>query len=219
MVSVPFCSARILPIFSMASTMSRRGTAEPISNMPKSNWSVTEMVTPSLPATTVRPSASLLVRAERGGELLADVVGGLGRGGARLAFRAVRTFSARGSAAVPQPWLLSAARAVRRPQGPARLAGRAFPASPVAPRARRLAALRRIAFRPPSAASRNPARTDRDRPRRRSAGRGTGGLHAAVALGADILQQRRFPRRSRTARRRDWRRDARRNASRCGFRR
>ncbi len=44
-----------LLIFSMASTSSRRGTAEPISYMPKSSWSVTETFTPSLVATTEMP--------------------------------------------------------------------------------------------------------------------------------------------------------------------
>ena len=52
-------AASTLPIFSIASTRSRRGRAEPISNMPKSNSSVTEMVTPLSVATTSSPLPSL----------------------------------------------------------------------------------------------------------------------------------------------------------------
>ena len=58
-VTVPCCGEIALLIFSMARISSRRGTAEPISNMPKSSWSVTETWTPLSVAMTEMPSFSL----------------------------------------------------------------------------------------------------------------------------------------------------------------
>ena len=154
--------------------------------MPKSNWSVTEMVTPPSAGDHGQAFRELVVRPERLGELLADRVGRLDGRRARLCLPRVRLRPWR----VPRPSgrLWQAAPAARRRPAPPRSAGLGFC------RWRETGAGRLDAFRGLAAGG------DLLRPEIRRegiavglaamcAGRRTGGLNAAVAPGADVLQQ------------------------------